>query len=551
MRAFRPIRAGDDSPTGRRRGTRRWQLSVLAPALLAGVLVVVLAVQSMRAIQVHRRMVATGLKDYAAFAAWQYTRRASDYIRLVLITTLREHRERERRSGGLSECSNGGTGCPPQLAYEGIASCTLDSTERIVIGRNTTQLNSGQLRDVLASALTESSHSGYYSGLTTVKSGTKRQLLGYWFLYEGKARGGTCAAAPFSLTSVLPMLEHVAAFAPLLPRTLVGRLPNDSLLSIDITTSDGVRIARIGNPSSGISASDVLGPNMGDMRVVVTLHPAATERLIAGGIPPSNTPALVGMLVLTLLMGVVAIRQLRRSQEMVQLRNDFVASVSHELKTPLAQISLFADTLAAPRERTPGERSEYLGIIGREAKRLGQLVDSILLFAGMTRDSSATLNAEPTLLGEEIRAAVAAFEPLAEARQVSIVTDFVEEIQLPLERSAFRQVMLNAFDNALKFGPDGQQIIVRMQLHGDNARIQIDDGGAGVPERERNAIFEPFVRIDRANVRGGSGIGLAVVSDVVKRHGGTVALGDAPTGGARLEIMLPHAQVMSDIPVSA
>ena len=98
----------------------------------------------------------------------------------------------------------------------------------------------------------------------------------------------------------------------------------------------------------------MLGPDLGDVRVVATLNPIATRRLVAGGMPSSNTPALVAMLAVTLVLSVVAVHQMRRTASLIRLRDDFVASVSHELKTPLTQISLFADTLrVAARAHAP------------------------------------------------------------------------------------------------------------------------------------------------------------------------------------------------------
>jgi signal transduction histidine kinase len=261
--------------------------------------------------------------------------------------------------------------------------------------------------------------------------------------------------------------------------------------------------------------------------------------------PASNAPALIAMLVVAVTLCGVAVVQLRRTHEIIRLRDDFIASVSHELKTPLTQISLFADTLASSRERPAEERRRYLGIISREAARLGHLVDGILHFAGMTRSPSANVHREPSFLGEEIRAAVAAFDPLAEAKSVAIHVRIENEVELPLDRDAFRQVMLNVLDNALKFGPDGQEVVVRVTSSGDTAVISVDDEGPGVPTEERERVFDAFVRARTTGNKTGSGIGLAVVREVVRRHGGTARLHSSPSGGTRVEIRLPATQVMT------
>jgi signal transduction histidine kinase len=506
---------------------RRWQTPIVLPVVLALALVIALAVQSIRATQMHRRAVANALRDYATFATWQYTRRASDYLRLTIGAQL------EMRSflppGAIDARSR------ISCRFRGdVPTATHNETSN-----PTTTIEAG-----LAEAVRRADRSHQLIGITPFGTAKNPLYLGYRFRRDS-AGWSSCEAIVVDAAALLPVFNHVAGYAPLLPPTFVANLPNDSLVSIQVFDPRGERIATVGAQSPGMSASDVLGPDLADLRVVATLHPAATERLVAGGMPASNATALVGMLVVAVILCGVAVVQLRRTQEVIRLRDDFVASVSHELKTPLTQISLFADTLASPRDRSAEERRRYLTIISREAARLGHLVDGILHFAGMTRSPSANTAREPSMLGEEIRAAVAAFEPLAEARNVAISVRIENEIDLPLDRDAFRQVMLNVLDNSLKFGPDGQQIAIRAGSSGANAVITIDDEGPGVPEDERERAFEAFVRVERSGAKTGSGIGLAVVREVVRRHGGSVRLDSSPTGGTRVEIRLPATHVMT------
>lgn len=530
-------------------GDRGWQFPIVLPALMAGVLVVGLAVQSVRTVQVHRRVVENALHDYAGFAAWQYTRRASDYLRLVLTATLPFPAATSRSLTSVA--------CPPASPHATRAQACLFSIP--VVGKFACEWRDGSLRITrnetafpneavqrgIETVLARAGLSAFRIGLGSIVTGTDQHLFGYWLGVSDAGRITTCEAAVLAPGALVPVFEHVAAFSPLLPQTFVGTLPNDSLVSIRVLGASGETLAAIGEPTAGVSASDVLGPELADLRVVATLHPASTRRLIAGGIPASNTPALVAMLAVTLVLSAVAVLQLRRTQDLIRLRSDFVASVSHELKTPLTQISLFADTLLAPKDRSADDRRHYLTVISREAKRLGQLVDSILHFALMTRGSDVASSRESSVLGEEIREAAAAFEPIAAARSVHVVTHVDPEIALPLERDAFRQLMLNVLDNALKFGPDGQTIGVSTSIDGDMAVIHVDDAGSGVPPAERERVFEAFTRAAAGGHTAGSGIGLAVVRDIVRRHGGRVRITDSPTGGARLEIALPGATVLT------
>jgi signal transduction histidine kinase len=508
---------------------RRWQIPIVLPALLALTLVVGLAVQSGRAVQVHRRAVALALRDYAAFATWQYTRRASDYLRLTIISQLSER--------ALS---------PGQVRLRGEALLSgVVNGDRVDLDGNHEQ--SRELSDAFALALERSSKSHLRIGLAPLGDPNQHRYLGYAFRNDTSGRAVVAQGIVLETRDLLPVFDHVASFAPLLPPAFVGSLPNDSLVSVKIVGADGVPITVIGRDIvDGITANDVLGPDLGDVRVVATLTPIATRRLVAGGMPSSNTPALVAMLAVTLVLCVVAVHQMRRTAALIRLRDDFVTSVSHELKTPLTQISLFADTLASPRERPLDEQRQYLTIISREATRLGQLVDGILHFAGMTRSiDGAASSREASLLGEEIRAAVSAFEPIADARSVSIQVRIDGEIELELDRDAFRQLILNLLDNSLKFGPEGGCIVVTAFGGERMATIWIDDDGPGVPVAERERVFDAFVRAESSAGTTGSGIGLAVVRGVVRKHGGIVRMIESPSGGARVEVQLPALRMMT------
>jgi signal transduction histidine kinase len=494
-------------------GGRRWQLPIILPALVAGILVSAVAVQSVRAVRIHRRAVETALHDYAAFTTWQYARRVSDYLRLTVVTSF------------LAANSSGGT----------IACNSRQRSASDVVG------------PAARAAARQVERSHMRIGLVPLGDPRDHRFLGYWFQSGPGGDYSRCDATVVTAAQLIGVMNHAASYAPLLPHSGNGALQPDSLVAIQLLAADGAIIGFVGGAVAGLSSSDTLGPDLAGLRVVTTLHPEAVRRLIPGGVPASNAPALFAMLAVTLAMCGVAIVQLRRSQQLVRLRSDFVASVSHELRTPLTQISLFADTLASPRERTADERRRYLSIIGRESRRLGQLVDNILHFAAMTRPNAVRLPAERALLGEEIREAVAAFEVIAAARGVVVGVSIDGEIELPLDRDGFRQLMLNVLDNALKYGPDAGRIVVAASLAGTYARIRIDDNGPGVPVAERHQVFEPFARADRAGTRAGSGIGLAVVRGVVESHGGTVRIGDSPSGGARIEIELPHATVLSAV----
>ncbi len=222
------------------------------------------------------------------------------------------------------------------------------------------------------------------------------------------------------------------------------------------------------------------------------------------------------------------------------MRTEFVSGVSHELRTPLAQIRWFAELLHMGKLRTEEERTRSAGIIDQEARRLTYLVENVLNFSrsekGSNRISTSTAD-----LDHEILEALELFAPLARARKMTIATALDASAVIALDRDAFRQVLLNLLDNAVKYGPVGQTITVGSQLAGEYARVWVEDQGPGIPNEDRHRVWEPYVRLNRAaeSATGGSGIGLSVVRELVTMHGGRTRAESAPGGGARVVIELP------------
>jgi signal transduction histidine kinase len=116
-----------------------------------------------------------------------------------------------------------------------------------------------------------------------------------------------------------------------------------------------------------------------------------------------------------------------------------------------------------------------------------------------------------------------------------------DEMVAPVDSAALRQIVLNLLDNAAKYGPDGQRVVVGVALYENTARIWVDDEGTGIPLRERQRVFEPFYRTRDVQHTTGSGIGLAVVRELVALHGGDAWIEDAPDTGTRVVVQFPGA----------
>jgi signal transduction histidine kinase len=208
---------------------------------------------------------------------------------------------------------------------------------------------------------------------------------------------------------------------------------------------------------------------------------------------------------------------------------------------------MFAETLQLERVRNPQEARRALDIIGRETRRLGQLVDNVLYFHRHRR-APVTGAFEPVELAAFVQEVADSFTPLVAARRMSIVCeDDPTAVTVRADPQLLRQILLNLFDNAAKFGPPGQTIRGLGRTVGPPAPIAIEDEGPGVAAPDRERIWRPFERAAGASAAGGAGIGLSIVRTLVDAHDGSVAVESAGAGGgARFIVRLPEAWRAAD-----
>jgi signal transduction histidine kinase len=250
--------------------------------------------------------------------------------------------------------------------------------------------------------------------------------------------------------------------------------------------------------------------------------------VVIGGLPRSRLPFLLGLLAVSAMLAIVALGQIRREGELARLRENFVANISHELRTPLAQMRLYLETLRLGRFTTDDQRAWSLDNVERETTRLTQLVERVLRFSRTGRpDDDARERVDAS---SEIQRIVEEFRPLAAARGSSVAVETQPVPPLVLRPAALRHIVLNLLDNAVKYGPAGQTVRVRVAPAGGEVHIAVADEGPGIPESDRAKVWKPYQRGRTAGHNAGSGIGLAVVRDVAAAHGGRAWI-DEPTNG--------------------
>lgn len=222
----------------------------------------------------------------------------------------------------------------------------------------------------------------------------------------------------------------------------------------------------------------------------------------------------------------------RRRERFARRRRAFTTAVTHELKTPIANISLYAETLREHGRDDPAQVPRFAGIILAEAERLRKRVEEVLDVASGRR----TL---PPGGAFGVSAVVASVVSDYCSRGVSVALEDHGPVHVRGSEALFQRALDGVLDNAMKFGGDGE---VRVSVTSDNGHVMVvvDDAGQGVPRGERGRVFEPFVRLADESVAG-TGLGLALVKQCVEDCGGTVTMGAGARGGARVEIKLQAA----------
>ncbi len=273
--------------------------------------------------------------------------------------------------------------------------------------------------------------------------------------------------------------------------------------------------------------------------------------------------AILGVLVLMRLAGLVnSVERARRSErvfrheaqqaqqllayqneqllELDRLKDEFVSSISHELRTPLTSISGYVEVLL--EGETDAERRSHLSIVDRNAHRLLGLV-SDLLFAARLQDGGLELDGEDVDLRRVVSHAVESAQPRAETGGVRLETVLVDVPPVRGEPDRLAQLLDNLISNAIKFTPPGGSVTVRLTATDGTVSIQVSDTGIGVPESERERLFERFFRSQTALERQiqGTGLGLHISKAIVEAHGGRIGVDSEEGSGTTFVVELPVA----------
>jgi len=238
-------------------------------------------------------------------------------------------------------------------------------------------------------------------------------------------------------------------------------------------------------------------------------------------------------------VGAVAFtRDVSESRRVESVRRDFVANVSHELKTPIGALGLLAETMAATDD--PRVVQQLADRVVREADRLSRIVDDLLDLSQIEAQEAPSRAPIPVrlLVSESVDLVQAA----ADLAEVPIhVTPDPPDIELACDRRQMRSALMNLLDNAIKYSGPREPVEIGARLEGDRVALTVRDHGIGIPTRDLERIFERFYRVDRARSRetGGTGLGLAIVRHVAQAHGGDVSVQSREGEGSLFTLHVP------------
>jgi signal transduction histidine kinase len=264
---------------------------------------------------------------------------------------------------------------------------------------------------------------------------------------------------------------------------------------------------------------------------------------VAAGLSPQRSLwgfsfALVALL--TVLSGYLLWRDMRREAHIAELRTQFVSSVSHELKTPLTSIRMFAELLQMRKDQDP-QQARFLDTIVSESERLTRLLNNVLDFSRIERGQK-TYRLEPAPLADVVQAAVRTIQYPLTQQGFALNLNVSEGIPpIALDRDALQQAILNLLTNAMKYSGTQREIGLRLCAENGTALIQVSDRGIGIPEHEQSRIFDKFYRVPIPENReiAGTGLGLSLVAHIAEAHGGSVQVKSRPGEGSTFSILLP------------
>jgi len=242
------------------------------------------------------------------------------------------------------------------------------------------------------------------------------------------------------------------------------------------------------------------------------------------------------------LVGAVAVlHDVSELERLETIRQDFVANVSHELKTPITAIRGLVETMIEDEEMSAESHRSFLTKTMNQTLRLSNIVTDLLALSRL-ESAGMDLIREPLDLRDVVNASLQALLPVSEDKKIPIENQISDEpVEVLGDREALFQSVTNLLDNAIKYNSTNGKVWLRLYKDGKNAVIEVRDSGIGIEPLEQHRIFERFYRVDKARSRlvGGTGLGLSIVKHTVLAHGGQLSVESISGTGSTFQISIP------------
>lgn len=236
---------------------------------------------------------------------------------------------------------------------------------------------------------------------------------------------------------------------------------------------------------------------------------------------------------------VIVMHDVTQLKKLEQMRKDFVANVSHELKTPITSIKGFSETLLDGAKEDEATLTMFLEIILKESNRLQVLISELLELSKIERTNK--LEVEETDFTQKVLTSLEVVNPLALTKNIEIVTTIEDDVFIFGEASKLKQVIINLLSNAINYSSNDSIVEVKLYRENKEGILEVKDHGIGIPFEEQNRIFERFYRVDKARSRdsGGTGLGLSIVKHIVDAFDGVIEVESAPDVGSTFRVKFP------------
>ena len=219
---------------------------------------------------------------------------------------------------------------------------------------------------------------------------------------------------------------------------------------------------------------------------------------------------------------VLVLHDITNLKKLENLRREFVANVSHELKTPITSIKGFAETLLDGAMNDKQTLTDFLNIISKESDRIETLVFDLLELSHVEQQTE--IETEPVSLSEIAQSTIQNMQTIAEDKNISIIDEIEPDIVIDANKDKVSQVAINLLSNAISYSLDSSQVIVKVYKDMNKRILEVQDFGMGISEEDQKHIFERFYRVDKARSRdsGGTGLGLSITKHIMEAHNGRI-----------------------------